>query len=448
MTGHTEPHARGRGGAHGHRTVQEHRARLAELLAPLAQRPAEERPLGAALGAALAADLVAPVSLPPFDNSQMDGFAVRSADFRGDVGATRGDVGATGGDVGATGGDVGGTGGDFGREFTVVAAIAAGDVPAPLGPGQAAPIMTGALLPEGADAVVPVERAVPSRFPGAGATVALPAVEPGTYVRRAGGDVAAGAVVLPAGTPIGARQIGLAAALGFTTLPLRAPLRVRVISTGAELAPDGEPLRPGQIYDANGWLLSSALREDGLEAENAVSRSDDPASLRHELAAAARAAEEGRLDLVITTGGVSKGAFEATKLALDGHDVEFSHLAMQPGGPQGLGSFEGLPVVAFPGNPVSCWISWEVLLRPVLAELVGAPRCRRRLTARLAAPLESPHGKLQVRRASLRQDGSVALVGGPGSHLLGALAVSDALVLVPEDVTDLAAGADVEVWLT
>jgi molybdopterin molybdotransferase len=442
--------------------VQEHRARLAELLAPLAQRPAEERPLDAALGAALAADLVAPVSLPPFDNSQMDGFAVRSAEFRGDFGATGGDLGATGGDLGATGGDLGVrggdlgvrggdlsvTGGDLGREFTVVAAIAAGDVPAPLQPGQAAPIMTGALLPEGADAVVPVERAVPSRFPEPGATVALPVVEAGTYVRRAGSDVAAGAVVLPAGTPIGARQIGLAAALGFTTLPVRAPLRVLVISTGAELAPDGEPLGPGQIYDANGWLLSSALREDGLEAENAVCRSDDPASLRHELAAAARAAEEGTLDLVITTGGVSKGAFEATKLALDGHDVEFAHLAMQPGGPQGLGSFEGLPVVAFPGNPVSCWISWEVLLRPVLAELVGAPRCRRRLTAPLAAPLESPHGKLQVRRASLRQDGSVALVGGPGSHLLGALAVSDALVLVPEDVTDLAAGADVEVWLT
>ena len=115
MTGHTEPHARGRGGAHGHRTVQEHRARLAELLAPLAQRPAEERPLDASLGAALAADLVAPVSLPPFDNSQMDGFAVRSADFRGDLGGRRGDVGATRRDFGATRGDVGGTGGDFGR---------------------------------------------------------------------------------------------------------------------------------------------------------------------------------------------------------------------------------------------------------------------------------------------------------------------------------------------
>lgn len=432
MTGQTEP-ARGRHrGGHGHRTVQEHRARLAALLAPLAQRPAEERALRDALGAALAADLVAPMSLPPFDNSQMDGFAVRTADFRGDLGATRGDVG----------------GGRGARELTVAAAIPAGAVPGPLAPGHAAPIMTGAMLPEGADAVVPVEQAVPATFPEEGATVSLPPVSAGTYVRRAGSDVEAGAVVLPAGTALGAAQLGLAAGLGLATVLVRPAPRVALLSTGAELAPPGRSLEPGQIYDANGALLWAALREAGLAARNVVVRSDDPEELRRELARLAAGEGEDRADLVITTGGVSKGAFEATKLALDGHEVEFSHLAMQPGGPQGLGTFEGLPVVAFPGNPVSCWISWEVLLRPVLAELFGAPRCRRRLTAPLAEPLESPSGRLQVRRATLRPDGTVGLVGGPGSHLLGALAASDALVLVPEAVTELAAGADVEVWLT
>lgn len=406
---------------HAHRSVQEHRARLAGLLAPLAARPAEERPLREALGAALAADIVAPVSLPPFDNSQMDGFAVRSADFGGDRGGL--------------------------REFTVAAAIPAGSVPGPLRTGLAAPIMTGAMVPDGADSVVPVERAIPSAYPETGGSVSLPPVEAGTYVRRAGSDVEAGAVVLPAGTALGAAQIGLAAGLGLGTVPVRPPLRVALVSTGAELAAPGAPLGPGQIHDANGLLLWAALREAGLSAENVVVRSDDPEELRRELEGLAQLGLDARPDLVITTGGVSKGAFEATKLALDGHDVEFAHLAMQPGGPQGLGTFAGLAIVAFPGNPVSCWISWEILLRPVLAELFGAPRARRRVRAPLAEPLDSPAAKLQVRRGRLRSDGGVELVGGPGSHLLGALAASDALVMVPEDVTRLPAGADVEVWM-
>ncbi|MDQ4492135.1 molybdopterin molybdotransferase MoeA [Sinomonas sp. ASV486] len=405
------------------RSVQEHRARIAALIAPLAARPLERLPLRAALGTALGSDLVAPVDLPPFDNSQMDGFAVRSVDFEGTVG--------------------GGV-----REFTVGAAIPAGAVPVPLAPGHAAPIMTGAMMPEGADAVVPVERAEPPKFPEEGATVSLPSVEAGTYVRRTGSDVAAGAVVLAAGTAMGAPQIGLAAGLGLSTVPVRRPVRITLLSTGAELATAGARLAPGQIYDANGMLLWAALREAGIAAANVAVRSDDPDELRRELERLAGLEGEARPDVVITTGGVSKGAFEATKLALDGHDVEFAHLAMQPGGPQGLGTFEGLPVVAFPGNPVSCWISWEVLLRPVLAELFGAPRGRRRLRAPLAEALTSPPGKLQVRRARLRADGCVELVGGPGSHLLGALAASDALAMVPDGVTELEVGAEVEVWLT
>ncbi|BCT75754.1 putative molybdopterin biosynthesis protein MoeA [Sinomonas cyclohexanicum] len=407
----------------GHRRVTAHRDRIAGLLAPLADLPLHRVPLSAGLGAALGEDLVAPVSLPPFDNSQMDGFAVRSADFRGDL-----------------------DGGP--RAFTVADPIPAGAVPAPLAPGHAAPIMTGAMMPPGADAVVPVERAVPSTYPAPGETVGLPPVEAGTYVRRAGSDVEAGAVVLRAGAALGAAQIGLAAGLGIEDVPVRPALRAVVVSTGAELAAPGTALAPGQIHDANGPLLAAALRESGLTVGNVAVRSDEPGELRRELRGLARLGAEDRPDLVITTGGVSKGAFEATKLALAGSDVEFSHLAMQPGGPQGLGTFEGLPIIAFPGNPVSCWISWEVLLRPVLSELLGAPRHRRVLRAPLAHGLASPAGKLQVRRARLRRDGAAELVGGPGSHLLGALAASDALVMVPEDVTELPAGAEVEVWLT
>ncbi|WP_136609873.1 molybdopterin molybdotransferase MoeA [Sinomonas albida] len=401
-------------------SVAAHRSAIRALLAPLATREPERRPLDEALGLALAEDLVAPVSLPPFDNSQMDGFAVRAADLAGRVGGTD--------DDGAR------------REFAVVAPIPAGALPARLEPGHAAPIMTGAMVPEGADAVVPVERAVPPRFADVEA-VTLPVVEPGTFVRRTGSDVAAGAVVLAAGTRLGPTQLGLVAGLGLAEVAVRAPLRVALVSTGAELAAPGAELRPGQIHDANSTLLSAALREAGVDATATTVRSDEPGELLAELADAATWA-----DLVITTGGVSKGAFEATKLALAEHPVVFAHLAMQPGGPQGIGTVAGVPFLGFPGNPVSCWVSWEVLLRPVLAELLGVPAARRRLTLPLAQPLESPAGKLQVRRARL-EGGAVVLVGGPGSHLLGALAESDALVLVPEDVTVLAAGDDVEVWL-
>lgn len=396
-------------------SVEEYRKAIRDLLAPLAERAPVMRTLDAALGLALARDLVAPVSLPPFDNSQMDGFAVRSADF-----ALR-------------------------REFVPTAPIPAGSVPRPLASGEAAPIMTGAPLPEGADAVVPVERADPPRFPDAvadHARVVLPPVEAGTFVRRAGSDVAAGDVVLSAGTRLGPAQLGLAAALGIAKVPVRAALRVAVVSTGAELGVPGEPLAAGHIYDANGTLLVAAFREAGLDARATAVRTDEPDELRGALAEAAKAA-----DLLVTTGGVSKGAFEATKLALADAEVDFVHLGMQPGGPQGIGTVAGAPFLGFPGNPVSCWVSWEVLLRPVLAGLLGAPAARARLRLPLADPLESPQGKLQVRRARLLPDGRVSLVGGPGSHLLGALAASDALVLVPGGVTELPAAADVEVWL-
>ncbi|MEA5454567.1 gephyrin-like molybdotransferase Glp [Sinomonas sp. JGH33] len=414
------------------RSVSAHRAAIRGLLAPLAAREPEVRALVDALGLALARDVVAPVSLPPFDNSQMDGFAVRTADFRDP-------------DV-ATGGEGARDGAGGLRAFSLAASIPAGAVPGPLSAGQAAPIMTGAMMPEGADAVVPVEHAVPPRFPGpsplgSADPVLLPEIKPGTFVRLVGSDVAEGAVVLAAGTRLGPAQLGLAAGLGLTEVSVWRPLRVAVVSTGAELAEPGAVLGLGQIHDANGTLLTAALREAGLDARATAVRSDEPAALREALDDAATWAE-----LVVTTGGVSKGAFEATKLALADDPVEFVHLAMQPGGPQGLGTVHGVPFLGFPGNPVSCWVSWEVLLRPVLAELLGAPAPRRRIVLPLAEPLDSPAGKLQVRRARV-DGGAVALVGGPGSHLLGALAASDALVLVPEDVTDLPPGANVEVWL-
>jgi molybdopterin molybdotransferase len=418
-TGGSQTHSgRHRGfSGHGHqaRTVEAHREAVRELLADLSgPGRTEELPLQAALGRGLAADIPAPVDLPPFANSQMDGFAVRSQDIP-----------------------------DGGTDLRVVAPIPAGATAAALEPGTAAPIMTGAMIPAGADAVVPVEKAVPDSFPepGAAATVRLPATEAGTYVRSAGSDIPAGELALAAGTFLGPGQLGLLAALGITRVTVHRKLTVLLATTGDEVVEPGSPLEPGKIYDANGTLLEAAMRQAGLEVLRAAISTDSP----DELTATLRR-HAPQVDLIVTTGGVSRGAYEVVRQAAAGQDVEFLHVAMQPGGPQGLGRFDGVPFVGFPGNPVSCLVSFEMFLRPVLSSLFGAPAPRPAIRARLAAPLESPEGKHQLRRGTLLPDGSVRLEGGAGSHLVHALANSNALIHVPVGTSALAAGAEVEVW--
>jgi len=396
-------------------SVEAHRDKVRALLAPMAAR-VETVPLREALGRGLAADVVAPLDLPPFANSQMDGFAIRSADVPGG-----------------------------GADLRVGPAVPAGVVPVGLLPGTAAPVMTGAMIPPGADAVVPVEQAVPASFPDprcADAVVRLPAAAAGTYVRAAGSDIAAGEQALASGTSLGPGQLGLLAALGLADVSVHAVLRVLLVTTGDEVVEPGGPLPPGKIYDANGTLLESALRQAGLHVRRTGISADDPGELEQLL----RAHAPG-VDVIITTGGVSKGAYEVVRQALTGHDVEFGAVALQPGGPQGTGTFDGVPVLCFPGNPVSCLISLEMFLRPVLSELFGSPAPRTVVRARLAGALSSPETKHQVRRGTLRADGTVRLEGGAGSHLVHALAHSNALVHVPVGTAALAAGDEVEVWI-
>ncbi|WP_427132906.1 molybdopterin molybdotransferase MoeA [Pseudarthrobacter sp. S9] len=399
-----------------HVTVEAHRDKVRGLLAPLRTADRIERlPLLAALGRGLAADILAPLDLPPFANSQMDGFAIRSADVP-----------------------------DGGTELSVVAPVPAGAAPLDLAPGTAAPIMTGAMMPAGADAVVPIEQAVPDSFPvpGAPATVRLPAAAAGDFVRNAGSDIRAGELALAAGTFLGPGQLGLLAALGFTEVPVHPVLRILLVTTGDEVVEPGGQLGAGKIYDSNGTLLESSMRQAGLQVTRTGISTDRPEELAGLLRRHAPA-----VDLVVTTGGVSKGAYEVVRQAMDGHDVEFTGVAMQPGGPQGIGSFDGVPVLGFPGNPVSCLVSFEMFLRPVLSELFGSPAPRPVVRARLAEPLASPQGKHQVRRGTLTPDGTVRLEGGAGSHLVSALAHSNALIHVPEGTEALAAGAEVEVWI-
>jgi molybdopterin molybdotransferase len=299
--------------------------------------------------------------------------------------------------------------------------------------------MTGAPLPAGADVVVPVE------LTDRGSAVVTISETPGqgTHVRTAGEDIAEGTVALAAGTPLGAAQLGLAAAVGVTSLPVRRRPRVLVLSTGSELVEPGQPLQPGQIYESNSMLLVAAVADAGGEARRLHFVPDDVETFLTTLRA-----ELDSADLLLTSGGVSAGAYEVVKDALSVlGTVEFVKVGMQPGGPQGAGTVDGVPIVTLPGNPVSSFVSFEVFVRPALRRALGhAAPDRLHAPARLAGPLQSPHGRRQYLRG--RYDGGlVSQVGGPGSHLVAHLARANCLVVVPEDVTELPEGAEVDVVL-
>ncbi|WP_104523765.1 molybdopterin molybdotransferase MoeA [Blastococcus atacamensis] len=393
------------------RTVEEHQSAVNALLPAM---PEEVVPVAAAHGRVLARDVVAQVPLPGFDNSAMDGYAGRWAELAGADGAP-------------------------------VRLPVAEDIPAgrtdvvPLAPGTVHRIMTGAPLPPGADVVVPVE------LTDGGTDVVEIRDRPpvGSHLRGAGEDIAAGTVALVAGAPLGAAQLGLAAAVGVTELTVRRRPRVLVLSTGSELVAPGEPLARGQIYESNSVLLAAAVEEAGGIPRRLHFVPDDVdqflSTVRAEVASA---------DLLITSGGVSAGAYEVVKDAFRTlGTVEFGKVGMQPGGPQGAGTVDGVPVITLPGNPVSAFVSFEVFVRPALRRALGhAFPDRLRAPARLTGPLRSPAGRRQFLRG--RYDGGeVSQVGGPGSHLVAHLARANCLVVVPEDVTELPAGAVVDVVL-
>ncbi|MET4051566.1 molybdopterin molybdotransferase [Frigoribacterium sp. PvP054] len=367
----------------------------------------------------LAADVVAPIDLPPFANSQMDGYAVSTPGLD------------------ATGPTA----------LRVAERIPAGRAAPDLVPGTAAPIMTGAAVPDGADAIVPIEKVTPDAFPPASvdAVVEVPAgVASGAFVRAAGSDVGAGSVLFAAGTRLTPARWGVLAASGIDAVEVRSRPRLLLVSTGEELAAPGAPLGPGQIHDANGATLAAALAEVGVDVT--VARvTDDAAAL---LAVVARHADA--VDLVLTSGGVSAGAYEVVRDAFEGVGVTFGSVAMQPGGPQGWGAVRvhdrDLPVVCFPGNPVSSLVSFEAFLRPALQTVTGVGTPRARWTVPMAHAADSPVGKHQLRRGRVDVDGRAHLVGGPSSHLLAAHAEATVLVSIPVGVDRVDEGDEVEVW--
>nr|WP_174257436.1 gephyrin-like molybdotransferase Glp [Phytoactinopolyspora alkaliphila] len=370
-------------------------------------------------GCVLTEDVVAPWPLPQFDNSAMDGYAVRAE-------------------------DVTEASDDEPVELPVVADIAAGDTRVTaIGPGLSARIMTGAPIPAGADAIVPVELT-----DGGTARVRIAAPpKPGAHFRRAGEDVGEGDVVLGAGAYLGAPQIGLLAAVGRDRVMVRPKPRVVVISTGSELVEPGNPLLMGQITDSNSFTLTAAAREAGAIAYRIPPVRDDPETLLGLIED-----QLVRADLVITTGGVSAGAYDVVKSVLSQlGTVNFEKVAMQPGKPQGFGTIgeESTPIFTLPGNPVSAFVSFEVFVRPAIRKMFGAARLHRSsVKAVLQESLRSPDGRRQFARARLQpsSDGSylVTPLGAQESHRLGDLAYANSLIVVPEHITEVAAGQVVD----
>ena len=390
-------------------TVDEHRDRILAAMQPLLE----------ALGLAAAEEVVAEVALPSFDNSAMDGYAVRREDV---VTATA----------------------DAPVHLPVVGEIGAGQGGLlALPPGTAAKIMTGAPIPAGADCVVPYEWT----DRGVAQVRIEQAPTPGQHIRPAGEDVAVGDVVVAEGTVLGPRHLGLLAAIGRASVSSRPRPRVVVVSTGSELREPGTPLGRDSIYDGNSFLLAAAARRAGAIVYRVGIVPDEPRAFLDALQD-----QLVRADLVVTSGGVSQGDYDVVKEALAPlGTVWFGGVRMQPGKPQGFGHVgeDRTPIFTLPGNPVSSYVSFEQFVLPALRKLMGIrPYVRPAVTARLTHRIGASAGRRNLVRAEYGLDAGgahVTPVGGHGSHLIGDLASSNALVVVPEEVTSVEAGAQVQV---
>ncbi|TDP94445.1 molybdopterin molybdochelatase [Leucobacter luti] len=426
------------------RTVTAHTALVRGLLDPMLAELAQATPEHVGIGhpelagRVIAIDLTAATPLPPFENSQMDGYAVRHRDLLEAAEAAEPADPAAARSASIT--------------LPIGRTVAAGDAPIPHAPGTASPVMTGAAMPVGADTVIPVERANPAHFtelsragdPEPSGTVTFASTPPrGEFVRARGSDLPAGATLLTAGTRLTPARIGLLAGAGVAEVPVRVRPRVLLVATGDEVADPGAIRTAGQIHDANTPLLAALLT--GLGAEVRTRRTGDTAAeLQHILTAAAES-----VDLIVTSGGISAGAYEVVRDALTEYGVEFAGLALQPGGPQGLGRWavngSAVPVLCFPGNPVSSALSAELFVAPALRGYAGRPEALPVEQRTLAHELHSPLHKHQVRRGRLDADGRVH-VTAPGSHLLADLAAAELLAHVPVGVEHLPAGSPIEIW--
>jgi molybdopterin molybdotransferase len=398
------------------RSVDEH---LAVVLDRVGSIEPIELTLLDAQGLLLAEDVRAEFPLPSFDNSAMDGYAVRAVDTRS---ASHDDP----------------------VRLRVVGDIAAGaKARSGMGTGLAMRIMTGAPIPAGADAVIPLEDTDRGL-----ATVAIHRpVRTGECLRRTGEDLQAGAPALGAGAALGPQQIGLLAALGRERVLVRPRPRVVVLSTGSELVDVGNRPSFGEVLDSNSYMLSAAAKDAGADTYRVGIVADDHTTLLDTLET-----QLLRADVLVTSGGVSMGAYDVVKEALtELGTVEFVQVAMQPGKPQGFGHVgDKTPIFCLPGNPVSSLVSFEAFVRPAIRKLLGKRNLHRTTVEAIALEsATSPRGVRQYRRGVLHREStggySVSFMGGPGSHLIASLALSNCLVVLDEDTTEVTAGSAVTV---
>ena len=373
------------------------------ILASCPPLAARDLPLREALGCVTAGEVVAGHDVPSFANSAMDGFAVRAADTAGAP-----------------------------VTLEVVGTAPAGAAPgAAVGPGQAVRIMTGAVVPDGADAIVMVER---TSVPGEGKVVVEAPASPGDHIRRPGEDLRAGQVLFERGTELGPGHIGVLASVGTETVRVVPPARVGVLSTGDELVVGASGLRPGQIRDSNRPMLLALVARAGCVPVDLATAPDDEAAIT-------AAIERGvaGCDAILTSGGVSVGDFDYVKVVLDRlGEMRWWQVAVKPAKPLAFGTVRGVPVFGLPGNPVSSLVSFELFARPALRQMSGHRELLRPETPAVAdEPLRRrADGKLHLVRvvATPDEDGRlhVRSSGGQGSHLLRAMALANALALLPD----------------
>ena len=382
----------------------------------------ETRPLADALGYALAEDIVAPIDVPPFDRANVDGFAVRSADV-----ASAGESATV-------------------RLMLNDEVIACGTAPTrPVLSGTVTSIATGGPVPRGADAIVMVEHTQPA---GSRAIEIRRAATPGQFVSYAGSDIARGEALLRAGTVIGSREVGMAAACGIAQVLVARRVRVAVISTGDELVQPGKPLRPASIYDTNGAIVTAAITENGGEAAFLGAVADD----EEKLEAAMRRAL-GNCDMLVLSGGTSKGAGDVSHriIARLGQPGIIAHgVALKPGKPLCLAVCDGKPVVILPGFPTSAMFTFHDMIVPVLRRLAGLPpRTDAKVIAQVPVRIASELGRTEFVMISLVEGdrGLIAYPSGKGSGAITSFAQADGFLKIDALADQMPAGTDAEVTL-